>query len=219
MDDPVKRHPTRGEQLDILATLVADRVGGGGAVLDLGCGVGYVANLILEKRPGLSIVGVDRNAGALTRARENLAGYDGGFMGLEGDLERIDEIAIPAQPYRAIYTALTFHDLPDAGKQAVIGWVAEKLAPGGYFFLYDRLRLTEASLFPLQRGIWSRIEATHGVAMRSADDYDAYLEDLGTDNRPASLAEYSDWFRDAGLAMQVLHLHGNVALIGGARIQ
>lgn len=215
MDDPVQRHPTRSEQLDILATLIADTVSDNEAVLELGCGVGFVANLILEKRSGLSIVGVDRSPDALRQARANLEGN--AFTAIEGDLEQINAIGIPEQRYGAIYTALTFHDLPDGAKQAVIKFAAGQLAPGGFFLLYDRIRLTDSSLFPLQQGIWSRIERIHGRGMRTADSFDAYQEDLGTDNRPASLADYLDWFPAAGLAPQVLHLHGNVVLVGGAR--
>lgn len=218
MDDPVKRHPTRAEQLDILASLVAARTVDGDSVLDLGCGLGYVAHLILEKRPGLSIVGIDRDARALTQARDNLAGYAGDFTGIAGDLEDIDGIDAPGGPFRVIYTALTFHDLPDAAKRAVIGWAVEHLAPGGYFLLYDRLRLGAPGLFDLQRDIWARIERIHGTAMRDAPDYDRYVADLGDANRPAALDDYIQWFAQAGLAMQVLHLHGNVALLGGTRI-
>jgi SAM-dependent methyltransferase len=217
MDDPVRRHPTRAEQLDILASLVAARTLDGDRVLDLGCGPGYVAHLILEKRPALSIVGIDRNAKALTQAEINLAPYASDFTAVIGDLEDIAGIDAPAGPFRVIYTALTFHDLPGTAKQAVIGWAAAQLAPGGYFLLYDRLRLCAPGLFELQRDIWSRIEQVHGVAMRDAPDYDGYIADLADNNRPGSLDDYTHWFADAGLAMQVLHLHGNVALIGGAR--
>ena len=55
-------------------------------------------------------------------------------------------------------TALTFHDLPDDAKQGVISFAADRLTPDGYFLLYDRLRLTEAGTFTLQRSIWARIE-------------------------------------------------------------
>ena len=215
MEDPVQRHPTRGEQLDILATLIADTVGQGEAVLEFGCGVGYVARLILEKRPDLDIVGVDRKGDALRQAEETLPA--GRFTAIVGDLEAIGDIAIPDKAYGAVLTALTFHDLPDPAKQAVIAAAASRLAPGGCFLLYDRLRLDQPSLFPLQQSIWSRIERVHGRGMRTADTFDAYVEDLGTDNRPARLADYLNWFPAAGLAPQVLHLHGNVALIGGAK--
>lgn len=217
MDDPVQRHPTRAEQLDILASIVAETVPSSGTVLEFGCGVGYVAHLILEKQPALSLIGVDRNSGVLAQAKENLADYRDAFTGIEGDLEQIGDIPLPSQPFDAIYTALTFHDLPDTAKQAVIAAAAERLAPDGVFLLYDRIRLTAPSQFPLQRVVWSRIERVYGTAMRTAETYDAYIEDLGTDNRPASLNDYLKWFPSAGLTPQVIHLHGNIALIGGTK--
>ena len=215
MEDPIKRHPTRAEQLDILASLVARHVNDGESVLDLGFGVGYVAHLILAKNPALSILGVDRKVESLADARETFAGRN--VACVEGDLESINDLVLPAGPFPAIYSVLTFHDLPDAAKRAVIGWSADNLAPGGYFLLYDRLRMTEAPLFPLQQGIWSRIEREFGAGMRTAPDFDSYLDDLGTDNRPASLGEYRVWFAESGLAFQPLHIHGNVALMAGAR--
>ena len=214
MDDPVQRHPTRAEQLDILATVVADNYATGDRLLDLGVGVGYVAHLIFAKQPAAAIVGVDRKSEALTSAQGAFAGFD--LTCIEGDLEAIADLSIPAGPYKAIYSTLTFHDLTDDAKQAVIRWAAGHLAPGGFFLLYDRLRMTDAALFPLQRSIWARIEKEYGVGMRSAPDYDTYIDDLGSDNRPAGLGDYQAWFADAGLAFQILHLHGNVALMAGA---
>ena len=53
--------------------------------------------------------------------------------------------------------------------------------------------------------------------MRTADSYAAYVEDLDRTNRPAPLADYFSWFAQAGLTAQLLHLHGNVMLMAGAR--
>lgn len=216
MDDPVQRHPTRAEQLDILATVVADNYAVGDRLLDLGVGVGYVAHLIFTKQPAAKIVGVDRKPDALKSAEGSFANFD--LTCIEGDLEAIAGVPVPAGPYKAIYSTLTFHDLTDDAKQAVIRWAAAQLTPDGFFLLYDRLRMNDAALFPLQRSIWARIEKEYGVGMRSAPDFDTYIDDLGSDNRPAGLADYQTWFADAGLAFQILHLHGNVALMAGAPI-
>lgn len=217
MDDPIQRHPTRAEQLDILATIVAAQTAQGDRLVDLGCGGGYVADLILAKRPDLQVTGVDVSAKALAEAAGNLAKYGDRWRSVEGDLMVASEIDLPRAYFRIVYSALTFHDLSDAAKQSVIAWAVEHMSDGGYFLLYDRLRLTEAELFPLQQTIWRRIERLHGDGMRTADSFEAYVDDFGNTNRPAALGDYFDWFASAGLSMAVLHLHGNVALIAGAK--
>lgn len=217
MEDPIQRHPTRAEQLDILATLVAEHTEDGDRVMDVGCGTGYVADLVLSRRPALRFVGVDLKAEALQSARANLAAHGSDLELVEGDLMQCRGIATPDGPYRVIWTVLTFHDLTDPAKREVIKWCAEQLAPGGYLFVYDRMRLTEPSLFALQQSIWSRLEKVHGAGMRSADDFASYEADLGTDNRPATLGDYFAWLPEAGLSAQLLHLHGNVMLMAGAR--
>ncbi len=217
MKDPVQRHPTRTEQLDILATVVQDLVPPGGRVLELGIGKGYVAHLLVEKRSDFRLVGVDKSGDALAEAERNLAERASALTLVVGDLAEFDTLALPEGPYDAILAALVFHDLDDAAKRRVIAGAAGLLAPAGIFLLYDRVRLTEAALFEAQRSLWRRIERVHGTAMRTAEDFESYLADLGTDNRPAALAEYGPWFAEAGLSMACLHLHGNVALLAGAR--
>ena len=217
MDDPIQRHPTRAEQLDILAAIVADQTQAGDRVLDLGMGTGYVAHLILNKQPEIRITGVDLKAESLEAAKNNLAGLGSGHDFVVGNLMESDGIDLPHADYKIALSVLTFHDLSDDAKQAVIRWVSTKLSAGGFFLLYDRLRLTEADAFPLQQTIWRRIEQVHGRGMRTTESFEAYLEDLGTDNRPGALLDYFDWFQSAGLAPALLHLHGNVALLGGAK--
>ena len=50
MDDPIRNHPTRDEQLDILATLIADQARSNDQIIDFGCGTGYIAHLTFCKR-------------------------------------------------------------------------------------------------------------------------------------------------------------------------
>ena len=216
-EDPIKSHPTRAEQLDILADLVADRAGAGDHVLDLGIGTGYVAGLILDRAPGIDLTGIDLKAESLDAARTALAGRVKSLDLVEGNLENLGDLAVPEGPYRAIYTVLTFHDLPDEAKAAVVRWSAERLAPGGALLILDRIRLHRPALFPLQVALWNRIERVYGSAMRSAPDFDSYLADMGERNRPARFEDYFEWLEDAGLAPGCLHLHGNIALFAGMR--
>ncbi len=216
-EDPIRGHPTRAEQLDILASLVGDLAAPGDGLIDLGIGAGYVASLVLDHAPGLHITGIDLDGEALEAARAALGPQAGGLELIEANLESIEVVALPAGAYRFAISVLTFHDLPDDGKRAVIGWAAERLAPGGHFLLLDRIRLPGRAQFPLQAAIWRRIERVHGAAMRGAEDYDGYLADLGTKNSPAAFEDYMAWLAGAGLAPACLHLHGNIALFSGTK--
>ena len=216
MQDPVQRHPTRAEQLDILASIIAEQCNARDAILDLGIGVGYVAGLILAKNPELEITGVDLKPESLEAADDYLADKCPKLRLIEADLNHLPNIDLAPQSFRAIYTALTFHDLPDDSKRMVIDQASRLLAEDGILLVYDRVRLTTPRTFSMQQSIWRRLHTIHGVAMRSADDFQTYEADLGSDNRPATLADYQSWFGESGFEFQLLHLHGNIALMGAA---
>ncbi|SDF38291.1 class I SAM-dependent methyltransferase [Thalassobaculum litoreum] len=214
MEDPIGGHPTRAEQLDILVSAADAVLQPGDALLDLGCGTGYLAHLLFRRRDDVAFVGLDRKGESLQAARDRF-GDRARFV--EGDLGDIGAIDVAGGPFKVIATALTFHDLDDGAKRSVIAWAAERLAPGGVFLLYDRLRLTAPSTFRLQQAVWDRIEKIHGRPMRTAASFADYEADLSPSNRPARLDDYSRWFTELGLEHQILHLHGNVALIAAAK--
>lgn len=218
MDDPIGSHPTRAEQLDILATMITDQAKPNDRVLDLGCGTGYVASLIFDKRNDLYLTGVDVKEESIVDAKINLISYKDRTDWFVGDLEMIDEITIPDACYQFIITALTFHDLPDSAKRDVISFASTHLSSEGFFFLYDRIRLTEKSFFPLQKSIWNRIDRVYGRGMRSAESFEAYEADIMPNNRPGCLDDYIEWFGKAGMKAQILHMHGNVVLIAGSKV-
>jgi tRNA (cmo5U34)-methyltransferase len=215
MEDPIQRHPTRAEQLDIMVSILASLARPGDRVLDLGCGTGYFQFLLAAARDDLEVTGVDLKPESLAAARERLG--ETRYRWVEGDLSALDALPLPHERYRFVVTGLTFHDLSDSAKAAVIRRVASLLEDDGVFLLYDRVRLIEPALFEVQKAIWDRIERVHGVAMRGAPSFEAYVADLDKTNTVASLDDYATWFEAAGLARTIVHLHGNIAIQAGAK--
>ena len=78
---------------EVKARLVADALGGtlDGRVLELGCGTGQIAALLLERHPHMRYVGIDLSASMLERARSRLARF--------ADRARLEEATATALPF------------------------------------------------------------------------------------------------------------------------
>ena len=99
-------------------------------LLDLGCGDGRLAGLVLASRPSVSgVVAVDRSAPMLARAGARFAG-DHRVSVLAHDLcESIDRFG----EFDLITSGFAIHHLEDARKRSLFGEVARQLRPGGMF--------------------------------------------------------------------------------------
>jgi SAM-dependent methyltransferase len=99
-------------------------------VLDLGCGDGRLAGLLLANRPDIErVVAVDRSPVMLEHARRNFAGDDRVDV-VVGDLE--EPLDIEGR-FDVVVSGFAVHHLADERKQQLFAEVHERLAPGGVF--------------------------------------------------------------------------------------
>ncbi len=96
-------------------------------LLDLGCGDGRLAALVLEARPSLTeVVAIDRSAAMLERAAERFRG-DGRVVLRERDLA--DPLG-PLGSFDVVVSGLAIHHLEHDRKRSLFAEVAQRLRAG-----------------------------------------------------------------------------------------
>ncbi len=147
------------------------------SVLDLGCGDGRLAALVLDARPSTeTVVAVDLSPPMLERAHARF-----------GDDERVDirrwDLADPITAlgsFDCIVSGFAIHHLEDDRKQALFAEVAAQLEPGG---LFANLEIVTSATPELHAEFLTAIG-------RTADD---------PEDRLAAVEDQASWMRAAGL--------------------
>jgi tRNA1(Val) A37 N6-methylase TrmN6 len=151
------RQSARGYRAGLDAALLAAACDArdGARVVEAGCGPGGALLAAALRRPQVSFTGVERDAGALELARENIAlnGLEGRVEVVEGDVAvRFSGLGLP--PFDAAMANPPFFDDPDAlrgpaperraawmaddGLEAWIGFLSKAVREGGSITLIHR---------------------------------------------------------------------------------
>jgi SAM-dependent methyltransferase len=154
-------------------------------VLELGTGTGETARRVLELHPAAVLLGIDASSEMLDHARAKPPDDRASLR-----VARLQD-PLPDGPFDVVVSVLTVHHLDGAGKAALFGRVARRLAPGGRFVLGDVVVPEDPSdvVTPIDR------------------DYDT----------PSTIAEQLAWLTAAGLHGQVVWAHRDLAVLVGAR--
>lgn len=100
----------------------------GETILELGCGTGRDAAVLLAEHPGCRLVALDGSPQMLTAAAATLAPYADRVRLRQADLREGFELD---EPVDAVMSVATLHWIPDHPR--VFGAVARALRPGGRF--------------------------------------------------------------------------------------
>jgi len=162
-------------------------------VLDLGCGDGKLAAVVLEARPEVAeAVGLDRSAPMLDLARRRFANEPRARL-VEHDLEQ----PLPALgAFDVIVSGFAIHHLAHERKRSLLGEVVGALRPGGVF---ANLEVVRCATEELQQEFYRRIERPSG----DPEDVLAEIEPQLTWMRDAGLAQVDCQWRWRGFALLV----------------
>jgi trans-aconitate methyltransferase len=205
-------NPARAEHLALLLAILDDVESGW--ILDLGTGSGLVAQMVLDQKPGARIFGLDSSAAMLSIARDRLARYGERIRLAEADLTSLDRVDAPMECSAAI-AVQSLHHLEETQYRAAVRWTFDHLAPGGWFFIIDRLAIPEPTLY----------SAFHALRERQGqspnpDDWSSYLEWLEVNgDRPLPLQGILRLLEEAGFQSAALDVRGDRGMIIGRRRQ
>jgi SAM-dependent methyltransferase len=162
-------------------------------VLDLGCGDGRLAALVLDNRDTVrEVVAVDASPPMLSQARERFAG-DSRVGVQEWDL---NDAITALGTFDVIVSGFAIHHLDEARKQGLFAEVAAQLRPGGQFANLEVIRSATPEL-----------HATFRTAIgRDRDDPADQLVDVETQlgwMRAAGLVQVDCLWRWRGFALLV----------------
>jgi len=183
-----------------------------GWVLDLGCGSGLVAEMVLDRFPRLTLFGLDSSTAMLSLAKDRLARYGDRVKLAEGDLTTLDRVEAPARCVRAIVVQ-SLHHLDEAQYRSAVAWTFDHLAPSGWFFIIDRLAIPSETLYSAFHDLRER----QGQAPNQPD-WSSYLEWLEVNgDRPLPVQGVLRLVEHGGLKAAALDLRGDRGMLVGRR--
>jgi trans-aconitate methyltransferase len=183
-----------------------------GPVLDLGCGTGLVAEMVLDRFPTLTLFGLDSSTAMLSLAKDRLARYGERARLVEGDLTSLDRVEAPATCAAAM-AVQSLHHLDEAQYRSAVGWTFDQLAPGGWFFIIDRLAIPSATVYSAFRDLRER-----QGQIPNPPDWPGYLEWLEVNgDRPLPVQTILRLLEDAGFQAAALDVHGDRGMLVGRR--
>ncbi len=205
--------PERERQQEIIGDLIV-AVGQVREVVELCCGSGDLARLLLERLPEVRLRALDGSPTMLAETRAACAAYVDRLDLQAFDLAATDWRGLQPAP-DAICSSLAVHHLDGDQKQQLFRDLFAALRPGGVFVLADLIRPASAAGWQIAAEDWDRAVAARSLGLYGDDrarrkfeelrwNYFLWPGDNGIDH-PSTVAEHVQWLAAAGFEAVDLH--------------
>ncbi|MGH6945656.1 MAG: class I SAM-dependent methyltransferase [Geminicoccaceae bacterium] len=205
--------PERERQHEIVCELIAAAAPCLNAV-ELCCGAGDLARLLLERVPGVRLLALDGSEKMLAATRARCARYADRLELRAFELADASWRDLRPAP-DAIYSSLAIHHLDAAQKRRLFADLRAALHPGGIFVLADLMRPSSEAGWKIAAADWQRAVAARSHALYGDDralrefealrwNYFLWPADKAIDH-PSSVAEHVRWLEAAGFEGIDLH--------------
>ena len=205
--------PERDRQMRLIAALLS-YLDGPCVVLELCCGEGLLAEVLLDSYPGFIVHGLDGSAEMLERARARLARFEKRFQGKAFDIASADWRK-PELPVHAVVSSMAIHHLVGPQKQELFFDVYQMLAEGGAFVIADIVEHSNRVGQRVSAETWDEVVRKRSIEldgdMRAFEFFKRegwntfwYLDPEDID-KPSPLFDQLKWLEKAGFVEVDVH--------------
>ena len=207
--------PQREYQLQTIADLIPPP-DGPARMLELSCGEGLLAGLLLTRFPDATLHGYDLSSAMLSQAQNRLARFGDRFVPRQFDLGETEwRTAEPT--FHAVVSSLTIHHLDGPDKLRLFLDVCQMLQPGGVLVIADLIAPTRELGTAVAAKAWDEAVRQRSQQLDGNDEaltqferlkwnLYRYPEDPDTAiDKPSSLLDQLKWLEQAGFTAVDLH--------------
>lgn len=218
--------PGRGEQMEVMLSLVPATTEEEFRAAELACGDGRLCAALLERFPRAHVLALDRSALMLGRVRERLAPFAERAQVREFDIDRTDWLSSLPSPLRCVLSSLAIHHLDNSDKRRLFRAVAGRLEHGGALLIADVVAPASDVVRSAQIAAWHRTAREQSLALTGTlETYErAVAEGWSPEaepdplDRPGQLFDQLKWLEEAGFSVaDCFWMRAGIAVFGGYR--
>ena len=205
--------PERDRQMHIFAALLA-YLDVPCVVLELCCGEGLLAELLLESHPQFVVHGLDGSVEMLERARERLARFENRFQCRAFNLASKDWRK-PELPVHAVISSMAIHHLTGLQKRELFVDVYKMLVEGGAFVIADIVEHSNEESQRLAAETWDEVVRKRSIELDGKPQAFEFFKKEGWNtfryldpediDKPSPLFDQLKWLENAGFVDVDVH--------------
>jgi len=202
---------------DLQMRMMADLLSGLKApcsVLELCCGEGLLAEVILDRYPQMIVYGLDGSSEMIRHAKQRLARFGERFQCRYFDLAASDWRAID-QPISAVISSIAIHHLDASQKQTLFSDMHQILIDGGILIIADIIAFQDENGSKLAADRWDEVVIKQSLDYdRSLDAFEKFRDehwnmyryfDPRDIDKPSPLFDQLKWLEKAGFEAIDMH--------------
>ena len=205
--------PERDRQMQMIAALLS-YLEGPGLVLELCCGEGLLAEVLLDRFPMVTVQGLDGSSEMLERARQRLAWFGNRFRCGTFDLAS-EAWRAPGFAINAVVSSMAIHHLTGPQKQELFSDVYRLLVDGGAFVIADIVEQATELGKRLAAETWDRVVRQQSIELDGNTEAFAFFQREGWNtfryldpddiDKPSPLFDQLRWLEQAGFVDVDVH--------------